>query len=277
MGVHCGIAISARNEGERIRRTLNSIRDQTISTYTVVVNDGSIDDTGEIARELADEVYDLPFHKDSYVAKPELAASFNIAFKALKKVKPKYIMVSGGDVYYPPEYIEKISNAMKRDNITIASGLVEGEEWVSQPRGGGRIYEGIWFENAGYSYPVTYGFESALLNRALSDEKQISCYNISFKARATKKGKRKVESQGASMKSLNYWWPYAILRCINTMFKDSLSEGIIMLRGFLFTKSYVCEDLKKYMYKTQKEEIRNILMRNLFRGKKKKKDWLREV
>jgi len=275
MSVYCGIAISARNEGERIRRTLKSIREQTVSTYIVVVNDGSTDDTGEIARELADEVIDMPYHEESHVAKPELAVSFNVAFKALENIDPKYIMVSGGDVYYQKNYVELLTRAMSRDGVVIASGLVRGEEYDTHPRGAGRIYESKWFKKNGYAYPVTYGFESTLLYKALAQSVFVATYNVLFDGRATKKNKIKIKSLGASMKSLNYWWFYALLRCVQTMIKDSLSDGLLMLYGYLFINSYVCEDLKEYMHKTQKRRLKNML---LFRNESyAQENWLREL
>ncbi len=43
----------------------------------VIVNDGSTDDAGEIAREYGCEVIDLPFHDENYARKPELARVHN--------------------------------------------------------------------------------------------------------------------------------------------------------------------------------------------------------
>jgi len=108
----CGVVVIARNEEKSITKCLESLRDQTVKVFLVVVNDGSIDRTGEAASRYADVVVDLPFHAESWVGMPQLARVFNAGFNVLKHKNIAYIMISGADVVYPLNYIEEIIKRM---------------------------------------------------------------------------------------------------------------------------------------------------------------------
>ena len=69
--------IPARNEEKHLRYTLRSLYNQSISNYIIVVNDGSIDTTANIAKVYADIIIQLPFHKESYIGTGKLADIFN--------------------------------------------------------------------------------------------------------------------------------------------------------------------------------------------------------
>jgi len=55
--------VVARDEGKIIGRCLESLLGQTVRLFLVVVNDGSLDDTCEVASKYADVVVDLPRHE----------------------------------------------------------------------------------------------------------------------------------------------------------------------------------------------------------------------
>ena len=98
-----GIVVIARDEENRIEACLESLRNQSATMYTVVVNDGSLDDTAWIASQYADLVVDLPRHDESWTGRPELAKVFNAGFEVLEKMNIEFVLISGSDDIYPPE------------------------------------------------------------------------------------------------------------------------------------------------------------------------------
>ena len=150
--IKTGVLVIARNEEKLLPTCLNSIKNQTIPLYLVVVNDGSTDNTGKIAEKYADKVIHLPHHNDTYLSKPELSRVFNASFNELKKHPFKHIMVSGADSQYPPSYVEEVVNSIMNTGIVVASGIIDGEEDYAEPRGSGRVIDVSWFEKNGFCY-----------------------------------------------------------------------------------------------------------------------------
>ncbi len=123
----CGAVVSARDEEKAIGKTLQSLRNQTVRVFIVVVNDGSKDRTRDVASRYADVVLDLPRHAESWVGKPELARVFNAGFEVLRDKNVEYVLISGADSVYPANYVEDIIKRMKMEGIVFASGVAEGE------------------------------------------------------------------------------------------------------------------------------------------------------
>ena len=78
-----GAVIKVRDEEAVIEKSLLNLLSQTMRVFVVVVNDGSIDRTGEIASNYADVVINLPRHKESWVGRPELAGVVNAGLNVL--------------------------------------------------------------------------------------------------------------------------------------------------------------------------------------------------
>ena len=82
------------------------MKKQTYPVRIVVINDGSTDDTPIISGNAGCDLINLPYHEESYVSKPEIAAVWNQGLEHAKTLKPDYIVISGADHIYPPHYIE---------------------------------------------------------------------------------------------------------------------------------------------------------------------------
>ena len=243
-----GVVVNARDEEKTIGRCLESLRCQTVRLFLVVVNDGSLDATGEVASRYADVVVDLPRHEESWAGKPELAKVINAGFNVLKEKDVDYVLISGADAVYPSNYVEEVVNRMKSGGVVLASGVAEGEVSRSlSPRGCGRVIDVEWFRSVGFKYPENYGFEVYLVYKALSQDRKVAVFqDLKFRLlRGTRLSKEKLYLWGKGMKSLNYWWPYAVGRIIITGLRHP-PNGYEMLKGYLSnTPKY--EDVKCFI------------------------------
>jgi len=231
----CGAVVVARNEERNIQPCLESLKRQTVNLFLVVVNDGSLDNTGKVASKLADVVVNLPRHEKNWTGRPELAKITNAGFEVLQKKDVSYVLTSGADAVYPSNYVEEITKRMEDEKIIIASGVAENDVSRSlTPRGCGRIIERQWFENVRFRYPENYNFEGYLVYKALSQGGKVKVFHdLRFKlSRKTVLSKRKLYLWGKGMRALNYWWPYAIGRIILIGIKQP-RNGYEMLRGYL--------------------------------------------
>lgn len=261
----CGVVISARDEEEVIGRCLESLIHQTVRPFIVVVNDGSVDRTSEIASMSADVVEDLPRHKESWAGKPELARIFNIGFNVLKREKIDYVMISGADAMYSSNYIEDIIQKMSVDNIVIASGVAHGESVTdSSPRGCGRIIQAGWFRKVGFRYPENFGFEAYIVFKALSQGVGVKIYrDLEYVlSRETRFSNKKMFSWGKGMRALNYWWLYALGRSMLLWLRHPLG-GYNLLKGY-YSDVSLYDDVKEFIPNYQRKiilrRIKNVLL-----------------
>lgn len=254
-----GVVVSARNEEKVIGECLLSLRNQTVKLLLAVVNDGSLDRTGEIASEYADFLVNLPAHEENWAGRPELAEVFNAGFGVLKEQQVEYVLVSGADSLYPPNYVEEIIRRMKEQNIVLCSGIAEGEaSRSSSPRGSGRMIDSKWFRSIGFKYPSNYGFEVYLVYKALSEGRRVAVFfDLGFKLlRQTALSRRKLQLWGKGMKALNYWFLYAVGRAVVVGLRHPLN-GSALLAGYLSNAFKQYEDIKDFVSNFQKRMFVN--------------------
>lgn len=253
--MRCGAVVVARDEGEIVGRCLESLRDQTVGLFLVVVDDGSLDDTGEVASGYADVVVDLPRHEGNWTGLPELAGVFNAGFDVLKGKGVGYVLISGADGVYPSGYVEEIVRRMEKENVVLASGVPEGEVSLSlTPRGCGRVVDAEWFSEVGFRYPLNYAFEGYLVYKALSQGRKIAVFrDLEFGlSRGTRLSRRKLYLWGKGMKALNYWWLYAFGRAVLAGFRRPLN-GFALLKGYMSKIPERYEDIKEFVPSFQRK------------------------
>ena len=253
----CGAIVIARDEGEIIGSCLESLRGQTVRLFLVVVNDGSLDDTGDVASRHADVVVDLPRHEGNWTGLPELVGVFNAGFNVLKEKDVDWVLISGGDGVYPAGYFKEIARRMETADVVLASGVPKSERSASlTPRGCGRVVSAEWFRQVGFEYPFNYAFEGYLVYKALSQGRKIAVFrDLDYSlSRGTRLTRRKLYLWGKGMKALNYWWPYAFGRAFFAGLRHPFN-GVALLKGYMSGVSEQYEDLKEFVPVLQKKTL----------------------
>jgi glycosyltransferase involved in cell wall biosynthesis len=254
----CGVVVKVRDEEETIEESLLSLVNQTLKPFIVVVNDGSVDRTGEIASKYADTVVNLPSHEESWVGRPELARVVNSGLNVLKDKQLDFVMFSDGEALYPSNYIQEIARRMKDGFITLASGVAESEISRSfSPRGSGRLVDAYWFKTVGFKYPENYAFEAYLVYKALSEGRKVSVFpDLKFKLhRKTRIFPRKAYFWGKGMKALNYAFFYAVGRAFLYSL-DSPRNGLALLQGYL-SEVDKYHDIEQFVPAFQRKQLWN--------------------
>jgi len=263
--------VKARNERENISETILSLKRQTLPLeQIIVVNDGSTDGTGELARELGCIVVDLPYHKESYVGKPELAERINVGLKLAGERDPDYVLTLDADHPLPENYVERLVKRMEANaKLVVASGYIEGEPYVeTHPRGSGRLVKAsFWKQVNNMQYPVCWGWESWLCFKAMQLGYEARCFKDirSRVKRPTKEGKT---GYGKAMYALGYDWKYALGRCFLTFLK-SPKAGLKMFWEYIQHENVERLDIADWVNKMQKKRFWSRVWRIIKQGGRK--------
>ena len=111
------IVSPVHNEGEHLRECADSVLAQTYQNWEwVIVNNGSTDDTLEIAREYAARDSRIRVHDNETTVR--MIPNHNIALRLTSR-DSTYCKVLGGDDWLFPEYLEKIV-AHAEDHPSVA-------------------------------------------------------------------------------------------------------------------------------------------------------------
>jgi hypothetical protein len=182
-------------------------------------------------------------------------------------------MIVGADHVLPRDYLEKLIGNMRRDRVSLASGVIAGEGSVT-PRGSGRVARVESWKRAlgSLRFPLCYGFETYLVIKM-----QMKGYKIAVYPEIVTHTQRRTGSEtnylsyGRGMKFLGYTPEYALTRAIvaATKFRDP-AKGVQAIAGYLSypTKS----DVASYLTKTQRELLTQyarsprILLRRIMRS-----------
>jgi len=263
------IVIPARNEEDHIGKSLESIINQELKPYKIIViNDGSSDKTGEIASSFKNvEVVNIKKH-ESLLAKRELANTLNAGLIKLRDDKEcQYVMLSGADIIYPKNYLSTIITRLRfKSNISIASGIISGEHYREPPGTGGRVVDVKFWKKIGFCYPINYAFEGYLLWKAQSMGYDLAVYpDLVMYTQRTTGSEFKPQLYyyyGLGFKALGYIFPYFLYKTI--FFARKKPKGAFYyLKGYLSNYKDLYEpELREYVRKTQWNKLRNISLKD---------------
>ena len=256
----------ARNEENMIGQTLRSLLDQTIPVDMVLLDDGSTDETPTIARELGIPVISLPYHSDSYVGRPELALRVNIGVNYTRRYCPDYVMHTGGDHIFPPDYCETLIEKMEtEDGVVVASGSIWGmKRNDTAPLGSGRMIDAHWWEEVHQmTYPIHEGWESWIVFKAQMMGLKTRCFPEPLsEGRPVAMNSRKARGWGRGMYALGYHPVHAALRSLLVAMKNP-RNGTAMLKGYLFHNGVGRLDTAEYLYEYQKRTLPGAVRRRI--------------
>ncbi|HMS66220.1 MAG TPA: glycosyltransferase family 2 protein [Ignavibacteria bacterium] len=117
-----------------IARSVESILNQTYRDFEfIIVNDGSIDNTSLIVRELS-----LADNRIVFIDNKENKGRVPSLNKALEIAKGKYLAIQDADDYSMPERLEKQITFLENNNdyVLVGSNIIvmdENEKFISQP------------------------------------------------------------------------------------------------------------------------------------------------
>lgn len=264
------IYIPARNEGEGLRKVVESIRRTckyaNIEPYIVVVNDGSKDNTSEIAKELGCVVVDLPDRGYSALGKPELAETHNAGLQwirqTVKEDEYDYIMVSGADTIYDEDYMMKVLKFFDDNpDVVITAGVLKGR--TPSPlavTGTGRLYRKSFMKYEMYWKLIPYySWETFPLYLAQVQGKMIkSVLDAEFTVNNIPHDRTNFTMYGIGMWEGGFIFPYVFGRAFKRVLKRKFKQGFQLMWGRYITANIrrprkypnrVRKHIKRYQWK----------------------------
>jgi len=141
---------------------------------------------------------------------------------------------------------------MKKDNVDLASGIIENEITIS-PRGSGRIFTKKAMNCIEWKYQPNWGYETYALFKIQSEGMKTSVYPIITKTQrptGTNYNSKKFYHMGFSYKALGYTSFYGIGRSLTITKKFGVHNGLMFSLGFFSNykiryNKKICEQCKK--------------------------------
>jgi glycosyltransferase involved in cell wall biosynthesis len=212
--------VPARNEERNLQATFQALASQTLPTsHVILVDDGSTDATCALATKFGFEIVHAKREKENLGwrerGSPQFAELFNTGLSRISG-SAEYVMILGADHVLPADYLERLIDNMRRDGVSLASGVIAGEGAVI-PRGSGRVGRVDHWKRAlgSLSFPLCYGFETYLVIKMQMNGYRVGVYPelVSYTQRRTGSATNYV-SYGRAMKFLGYTNEYALARAI---------------------------------------------------------------
>jgi len=250
--INYDVLIPARDEENNIKKTLESINNQTIKPNSIiVVNDNSVDNTEKIATSTGAKVVNFPYQHKNWVINGKLGIVFSFGMNFFNKNNSHFVIL-GGDHILPENYVEQIIRNMKKDNVDLASGIIENEITIS-PRGSGRIFTKKAMNCIEWKYQPNWGYETYALFKIQSEGMKTSVYPIITKTQrptGTNYNSKKFYHMGFSYKALGYTSFYGIGRSLTITKKFGVHNGLMFSLGFFSNykiryNKKICEQCKK--------------------------------
>lgn len=267
------VIIPARNEEKYLPKTLEALSKQDLKPIkTVLVNDGSTDNTHDIALRYGCEVIDLEDEGISGLGGPKMTKLHEIGLAKLD-ADIDYVLHLDADMILPTNYISFLVDKMEKNpKLVISSGIPNGIMYKA-PMGTGRLIKFKFYKKIGLKRKVKYGVDTYPLWKAYQLGFEYTVFNINTVTRkyAAQYKKSNFILVGKTAKALGYHPKAALLgfiekgirlRSIRVIFwqiKGYFSKDVELYDSEL--RNFVRDTQKKMMYK----KIEKILTLNFLR------------
>ena len=142
--------IIARNEEKHIKKTIESILNQSIQPHRIiVVDDGSTDATSEILSDMPVTIKRMPHHdRDLSLNSITVPKIRNVGFACIQNDPVDWVYSGDADIILPPRYCETIMRHAEENGAYIGAGII-GEKLDDLPMDGCRMIKHDWFKSIG--------------------------------------------------------------------------------------------------------------------------------
>ena len=256
--------IIARNEETHIKKTVESLLDQTIRPYRiVVVDDGSTDATPDILREMPVDVKHLPVHDDKHdVYYGTLHDIRNAGLVVVRDDPVDWVYSGDADIILPPKYCETIMNHAEKYGAYIGAGI-EKNKYDQLPMDGCRMIKHNWLRSEG----MTTKWESIYLCvKALAAGHRTmvrytdDCVVTSQRPTGTAYAANSQYNQGTLTRKMGAPIPYVCWKAGVLTKSRGIRAGLLFLRGWGSAKIEVPD----HMQRSCRQLLNEYLMVRLF-------------
>ena len=168
--------IIARNEEKFIKTTIESLLQQSIKPYKiVVVDDGSTDTTPDILSAMPVTVKKIQDHKtegSSYFNR--LADIRNAGYAYVRDDPVDWIYSGDADMILPPKYCETIMKHAEDNRACVGAGIMEGQR-DELPMDGCKMIKYDWFKSIGMRTKYNSGY--LCIKALVSGHNTLVCYS----------------------------------------------------------------------------------------------------
>lgn len=221
------------NDSEYLPKVLSSLQNQTVPHHIIYVDDGSTDNSVEIAKSRGiEDIVVLERKKRVYGGFPILAENVNAGLENALRYNPDFLVVCAGDVILEKQYLKKVLKKFEEDSkLVIASGAISGEYTTeSAPRGAGRTFKTSFFLKHVKRFPHAFLWESYPVFKAQSIGYHTRRFSDIYMT-ALRPTRRYKPIYGYAMKELGYSRLYAYGRCLMG-FLHNPETGVQMFRAY---------------------------------------------
>ena len=168
--------IIARNEEKFIKTTIESLLQQSIKPYKiVVVDDGSTDTTPDILSAMPVTVTKIQDHKTEGSAYFNRLADIRNAGYAYVRDDPVDWIYSGdADMILPPKYCETIMKHAEDNGACVGAGIMEGQR-DELPMDGCKMIKHDWFKSIDMRTKYNSGY--LCIKALVSGHNTLVCYS----------------------------------------------------------------------------------------------------
>jgi glycosyltransferase involved in cell wall biosynthesis len=266
-----GIMIFARNEEKTLPKTLSALKKQDLKPEKIIlVNDGSLDKTHDIAIDLDCDVIDLEDDGKLGMGGPKMTRLHEIALSHFDE-KYEYILQIDADHIIPPNYLSYLISEMKNNsNLVIASGLIDGKK-SKEPMGSGRLVRYKFHKLVMKDRKAKYGVDVYPIWKARQLGYDFKVFDIDTNL-LRKQGigykKSNFITVGETYKSLGYHPILAFYIFLQSaVHLKNIKVFFWQLKGYLKNNiEFYDEELRKFVRTTQSNLIKNKIMKRLGTG-----------